>query len=79
MDIEEFLAQCVRIWRKENIGGLSWTWHRRMSREDKEAVERWIIDTQHPLGFEPMTAERRFYRLIRQMSTEASKQTILKG
>ena len=49
--------------RDEKIGG-AYSWHRTffqyMTAADREAFDRWLVETKDPLSFEPGTTEHRF-------------------
>lgn len=40
----------------------------RASREDRNAVDAWLVAMQHPLSMEPGTAEGRFLAIVRELS-----------
>lgn len=47
-------------------GDWTWTFFRCMTQEEKDAVDRWTVEVQHPLAFQPGTREYRFRRLVKE-------------
>ena len=42
----------------------------RMEQAERDEVDRWLVETNHPLAFEPGTQERRITALIQQYGSE---------
>jgi hypothetical protein len=46
--------------------GANWEFFHGMTATDREAVDTWIVETKHPLGFQAGTQEGRFKKLVRE-------------
>lgn len=41
-----------------------WQFHRIMTKLDRERFDQWLVDTNHPLAYQPGTTERRFRLMV---------------
>lgn len=44
-----------------------WTWMW-ASKEEKEEIDKWVVENKHPSAYEPGTILNRFHRLVREAS-----------
>ena len=42
----------------------SWVFFHIMSQEDKQAFDSWLVESEHPLAYEPGTTEKRFRAMV---------------
>jgi hypothetical protein len=56
----------------------NWVWFHGASRAERDAVDTYIIETKHRLGFEAGTAEQRFKELIRESVREKNPRELRK-
>ena len=52
----------------ENGGDPSWCFFHTLSPYEKEAIDRHLVQTRHPLAFEAGTRESRFMQLAKEWS-----------
>jgi hypothetical protein len=46
----------------------NWVWFQGATKADREAVDKWVVDSGHPSGMEPGTPEHRFKQLVKEFS-----------
>lgn len=51
--------------RHAAISGPSWVYHRQMSQADRDAFDRLLVETQHPLAYQAGSQWYRFEKLAR--------------
>lgn len=53
----------------------TWVWFQASTSAEREAVDHYLVEIQHPLSMEAGTAERRFRRLVDEVRFGIHKET----
>ena len=59
------LTDCLYLAKYENGRFVSDSWSR-MSKTDRDLIDKWLVEIEHPLAFEPGTQGSRIESLVRE-------------
>jgi hypothetical protein len=67
----ELVKQAVsRIGRGESVdAAVSWAWFTCATTPLREAVDRWLVETRHPLAMVAGTSEGRFRAIVAELAS----------
>lgn len=59
------LADCLYLAKYENGRFISDSWSR-MPKSERDLIDRWLVEMEHPLAFQPGTQQSRIEALVRE-------------
>lgn len=54
-----------------DAAGASWV-YTRLAKADRDAIDRWLVETKHPSAYEPGTQEDRFRRIVGELTKKSA-------
>jgi hypothetical protein len=72
---QSFLTEAIERQRKDS-GGWSWVFFQEMTAADRKAFDRWLVENEDPLAYQPGTTEHRFRSKVHEGLKQNPKTTM---